>query len=1114
MKKIYPLLLLATLLLSSAADASAREARLIRYPNYNGGRVTFSYLGDVWVAGEDGSNVQRLTVHKARDVYPRFSPDGKWIAFSSDRNGNLDVYLIPSSGGTVKQLTSHSADDTVLNWTPDGSAVLFSSNRGEDFMPKLYTVSTNGGMPTSAGVDMGVQGSYSPDGRRLAYNQKAQSYWRKYYRGAMQSDVMVMDAASKKFTNLTEFEGLDSWPMWARDGFIYFVSDREGNGLTNIWRVSESGGKADRVTSFKEGDVRFPSISADGRTIVFEHNFGVSKLDLSSKRVTPLRFDIGAETQESLGEVRDFNSMVDDYALAPNSRRIVVSVHGEIFTAPVDEGDLRQITDSPFRDRNVEYSPDGKWIAFVSDRSGREEIYIVAVDGAGEPQKLTDLDALKFGYSWSPDSTQIAYTSSDDRLRVVTVASKQAKEITSSRYGNIGTPQWSPDGKWLAYSKPDVTRTTDIFLNSSAGGDEHKVTFDSFSETSPIFAPDGKKLFFARIESTSNSQAAGLPTVNLFSVALEKLERDPDDPEERAEAEAAQAAAAPAGGDMAAMMEAANARRAGGAQRTPPKPVNIDWAGLKRRTKQLTRMPFPVTGGNITPDGRTLVFVTSEPAGLFNVPVIYAVGEDGKRLTRITSGTPPGGGDAQGGGGFGGFGGISNLSVSRDSRTLFFQEGDYVYSVALPPAPPPGAPASASAAAAPSGAGAGAPRRRVNFTAKVRIDRPAEWAEMFDDAWRTMKYRFYDPKMHGMDWDAMRAKYRPLVEYVGDRQELLNVINEMIGELNASHTGAAPPPGGGREPGAVSTAHLGIELEPDASAGRYRVTHVYEDGPADKDWVKVKMGDYLMAIDGKPVKAGDEYWSLLNYRLNRKVAVTFNDKPTEAGAWRTRIEPTSMGNYSQLRYERWVKDRRAAVDKLSGGRVGYVHIQAMSPPSLRRFEKELREYHNKEALVIDQRWNGGGNIEQELLALLVQKQYQVWQPRGTEATTRPFAGFFGPKVVLQNWRSASNAEMFPAGFRALGLGKVIGTRTMGAVIGTGSYSLIDGSTVRTPGVGVYLYDKTQTNLENYGVQPDINVENTPEDNLAGRDRQLEAAVGELLKELGGPSRQMAGQQPK
>ena len=406
---------------------------------------------------------------------------------------------------------------------------------------------------------------------------------------------------------------------------------------------------------------------------------------------------------------------------------------------------------------------------------------------------------------------------------------------------------------------------------------------------------------------------------------------------------------------------------------------------------------------------------------------------------------------------------------------------------------------AAAAVAQAAGAAREGTRRRINFTAKVKIDRPAEWAEMFDDAWRTMKYRFYDSQMHGKDWDAMRAKYRPLVDYVGDRQELLNIINEMIGELNASHTGAAPPPQG--RVGGTATAHLGVELESDEKAGRYRVTHVYEDGPADKDWVKVAAGNYLIAINGKPVRAGDNYWDLLNNRLNRKIEVTFNDKPSEDGAWRSRVEPVNMGAYNQLRYERWVRARREAVDKLSNGRVGYVHIQAMNQPSLRRFEKELRVNRNKEALVIDQRWNGGGNIEQELLAILVQRAYQVWQPRGTESALRPFAGFFGPKVVLQNFRSGSNAEMFPAGFRALGLGKVIGTPTAGAVIGTGSYSLIDGSTVRTPGVGVYLADQKRTNMENYGVQPDILVENTPEDNLAGRDRQLEVAVQELLKDL-------------
>ena len=384
---------------------------------------------------------------------------------------------------------------------------------------------------------------------------------------------------------------------------------------------------------------------------------------------------------------------------------------------------------------------------------------------------------------------------------------------------------------------------------------------------------------------------------------------------------------------------------------------------------------------------------------------------------------------------------------------------------------------------------------------------------MFDDAWRTMKYRFYDPKMHGTDWDAARAKYKPLVEYVGDREELMNVINEMIGELNASHTGAAAAGNGTGRRGAageatpVQSGHLGIELVLDEAAGRYKVEHVFEDGPLDKDWIKIAKGNYVMAFNGKPLKAGDDYFELISRRLNKKIELTINDKPSMDGAWKLKVEPITMAAYANLVYEKWVKDRRAIVEKLSNGRVGYLHIKAMDQPSLARFRKDLGDNHTKEALVIDQRFNGGGNIEQELLAILVQKPYQFWQPRGTEATQRPFAGYFGPKVVLQNWRSASNAEMFPAGFRALGLGKVIGTPTMGAVIGTGSYSLIDGSTVRTPGVGVFLADQGRTNMENNPVKPDIFVENSPEDNLAGRDRQLEVGVQELLKQLpqqGGP----------
>jgi tricorn protease len=1089
-------------LVTVSGIAPAREAKLVRYPHYHSGRVAFSYLGDIWAAGDDGLDVRRLTVNKARDVYPRFSPDGQWIAFSSDREGNLDVFLMPAQGGAAKQLTTHSADDTVLGWSPDSRTVLFASNRGEDFMGKLYTVSINGGLPHNAGPDMGIYGSFSPDGRKLAINRMSQVYWRKYYRGAYQSDVTVMDLTYKTFTDLTEFPGMDTWPMWSQDGFIYFVSDREGQGLTNIWRVSETGGDAERMTSFQTGDVRWPAMSGDGKVIAFEHEFSLWKLDLPSKEASLIKLEIAAETEENLSEYRDFNSQLDDYDLEPTGRRIVFSTHGEIFTAPSEEGDLRQLTDGPARDQEPRYAPDGKSIAYISDRSGREELYVVAADGSDASKPITDLDTLKQSFAWSPDSKWIAFTTSDGKLYTHALANAETKELVATRYGSISRPVWSSDGKWVAYSKPDQTRTTDVYLIPATGGEERKVTFDAASDMNPHFSPDGRKLYFLRSEGVGGGGER--PTTQLYAVTLEREERDPNEPEARPESAARESEQ---GDDNAAPR-----RAAGPARSRPTKPIDIDWKGLKRRTRQITRMPFAVSSYAIAPDSRTIAFLTSEPASTRTVPVIYTIQEDGKRLTRVTTGTAAESDEGgRGRGGSAGRGGLSEFQFSRDGRSLFFKEGSSVYSVSIASAGGGGPAAGGGggggsgrfAAAGDSSAGSGgreSARRRINFAVRVKIDKPAEWAEMFDDAWRIMKYRFYDPKMHGHDWDAVRAKYQPLVAYVGDRQELINIINEMIGELNASHTGAVAGGTRGRE-GGVSTVHLGLELAADDAAGRYKVTHIYEDGPADKDWVKVSEGNYLIAIDGKPVKAGDDYWDLLNHHLNRKVDVTINDRPEADGSWTTRIEPVSMAGYSNLRYERWVKQRRELVDKLSDCRIGYVHIQAMDTRSLRKFEKELREFRHKDALVIDQRFNGGGNIEQELLAILVQRQYQVWQPRGSEPTARPFAGFFGPKVVLQNWRSASNAEMFPAGFRALGLGKVIGTPTMGAVIGTGNYTLIDGSTVRTPGVGVYLADPARTNMENGGVQPDIFVANSPEDRLAGRDRQLEAAVHELQKQL-------------
>src|SRR5262245_4617813 len=406
------------LLLAAAGLTSGAEARLVRYPHYHNGKVAFTYMGDIWTADENGSNLHRLTANRGRDMTPRFSPDGKWIAFSSDREGNLDVWIMPVVGGSAKQLTVHSSDDSVLGWSPDSRSVLFASSRGDDFLGTLYVVPIDGGAETKAGTDYGMYGSFSPDGSKLAVNRKGQSYWRKSYRGSYQTDVTVVDLKSKTFRDVTSFLGMDTWPMWSADGYIYFVSDRDDRAQSNIWRVPQDGGEATRITQFTSGDVRFPSISADGKTIVFERDFGLWKLDLATRKPNEIPLTINAETHDALTEYRTVNSEVDDYAAAPSGRNIVAAVRGELFLVPVgDDGELVQITKGAARDYNVEFSPDGKLIAFVSDKeSGREELYVVPADNASEPKRVTDIDALKDSYSWSPDSKYLAVGGSDGKL--------------------------------------------------------------------------------------------------------------------------------------------------------------------------------------------------------------------------------------------------------------------------------------------------------------------------------------------------------------------------------------------------------------------------------------------------------------------------------------------------------------------------------------------------------------------------------------------------------------------------------------------------------------------------------------------------------------------------
>jgi tricorn protease len=1103
---------LAACLLLAPFCAQA-EIKLLRHPSYSKGKIAFSYLGDIWTVNEDGSSPERLTDHKARDVYPRFSPDGQWIAFSSNRSGNYDVYVISAKGGKARQLTFHNADDDVITWTPDGQRIVFRSTRGDAVFPtvaSLYQIPVDGGIEQPLPTDWGSSASYSADGSKMAFTRHPGVWSRKHYRGSYAVDLWLMDVAAKKFTRLGDgdYKGNYMWPMYGRGGDIYFVADRLPNeknvvfagpevmkSVNNIWKVPEKGGKPVQVTRHTSGSLFFPSISADGRVIVYEENFGLWKLDVASGKSAEIRVNLASDDKENAVELRTFQNEAESFSLSPSAKRAAISTHGEIFTIATDRGELQRVTETSWRETDPQWSPNGRLIAFYSDRSGREELW-VADERGRNLKKVSDVDSEKGSLVWSPDSKWLAYTGSDHKLRRVEVETGKAEEVASSDVGGIMAPQFSPDGKWMSYAKDDKFLRPHVFVKALADGSEKMIGgSELFSSTGAKWTPDGKKLLLlAGVGSSSLASTQRMP-MQLYSVSLTRLDKNPlergIDSEEQAAAAAATERRGPVPGGP-------------GAGGGPPRvEVKIDWDGLDRRIRPVTRTSDSILMVAPSPDSRTYAFIAAgEQEGRFS-SALYTVGDDGQRITRVAQSMPQGDGE-EGPRGRGGFGGaISSPQWSRDGRSIYYLDGRSIFSVAVPGgggdsggAPPSAAGLmgrrSSGPPAAPASPG-GATPQRVNFSVKLEIDRAAERRQVFEECWRVMNYRFYDAKMHGVNWAAAKDNYASLLGNIGDSDELRAVIMQMIGELNASHTGVTGPSGISES---VQTRYPGFDLQADPS-GLFRVGHIYKKGPADHDYVKLSRGDYLLAVNGRDLKTTDNYWKIFNILPGRKFEFLVNSRPQKEGAWTVSLEPLPSASFNNLQYERWVDSRKAMVDRISNNEIGYLHIRAMDQPSLRKFERDLMENQGKKALIIDQRFNGGGGIDQELLAILNQRKYQVTRRRDSVDQQRPNRAYFGPMVVMQNERSASDAEMFPDGFRSLGLGKIVGVPTYGAVIGTGAYRLLDGGSIRTPSFGVW--NAKGANMENYGVPPDVYVDNLPSDFLAGRDAQIEKAI-EVLKE--------------
>jgi tricorn protease len=1028
----------------------------MQYPAIsNDGRVAFTYHGDIWITDPGRGNAKRLTVHVAHDTHARFSPDGRWVAFTSNRAGSDDAWIIPVEGGEPRRLTLFSGGDRVVNWTPEGEAVIVSTSRGtHPFLSPLHRVPLDGSIPTPYPIDAGRAGMVSPDGSLLAYNRTSTPpTTRKGYRGNSNADIWVADLrAGADIRQLTDTDvrefrshAHDGYPMWGADGMIYFTSERDGT--FNLWRIPPEGGAPAQVTSYGAGGVFTPSISPDGQRIVYSHDFDLWTLDVPEGQ--PRRLSVTAVSDPKHNQITYLEAQddADGFAPAPDGKSVAVDFHGEIFLVPSQEelGEKTRVTRSAWRDRGTAFSPDGTKLVYISDESLEDEVWVYDLASA-QRRRLTTHESRKSTLLWSPDSKQLAI-GAGKHLLLVDVESGDQRELGFNEAGGYNLSSWSADGNWLVYGRSDESQNSEVYLFHPGSGREINVTHSLDRERGGWLTPDGKQLVF-----TSNRDGG---TNHLFAVSLARLTEDPDDPLVRARESASD------GSSGARRGRTEEGTEEQGTPPTPPLDIQVDEGEIDLRARQLTSGENGVGTVFLSKDGQTIYFTGQDDEG----PGLFTIGIDGRNRSSVTAGS------------------FGSLQPTPDRRWAFYSQrgqsgGIFRMSLDNPQR-----------------------RQQVEFNFTVEVDHVAEWRQIFEESWRTMKYRFYDENMHGKDWAGLREQYLPYLEYVGSNEEVYELAFRMIGELNASHTGVRGPPSV-PAPEGPSTRYLGLELKPDGE--RYRVTHVHRFGPADKEWIDVEPGDYVLALNGVDLKTPENYWKRLTGMLNEYVSVRIADSPDGRNARDVRIQTASSIN----KYEEWVADNRDYVEEQTGGELAYVHIRSMNQSSLRRFEQEVNRYWDRKGIVIDIRYNGGGNIDEQLIDIIERRPYNHVNPRSGARTwgRRPRQAIAGPKVMMINYRSFSDAEATPMAFKTLGLGRLVGNPTGGGVIWTGSSRLINGASIRTPFSLAVTWDPTKPNnyginLENYGVEPDVWVENTPEDEMAGRDPELDAAIAEVQRML-------------
>ncbi len=1056
-KSILSLCLLAVL---PAFSRASEEARLLRFPATNGQEIVFSYAGDLYKVPLAGGDARRLTSHLGYEMFPRFSPDGKTIAFTGQYDGNTEVYTMAAEGGEPLRVTytaTNRRDDLgdrmgpnniVLTWTPDGSRIVYRNRIGDGFSGKMYTVGKEGGLSEAIPLPEGSFCSYSPDGKKLAYNRVMREFrtW-KYYKGGMADDIWVYDPARKTVENITGNEAQDIFPMWIGD-VIFFLSDRDRT--MNLFAYDTKTGKTEKVTHFTEYDIKFPS--AHGTTIVFENGGSIYKMDAAARQPEKVSITLSSDNIYARSALKNGAGYLTAASLSPDGERLAVTARGEVFDVPAAKGVTKNITRSPgVHDRRAAWSPDGRQIAYISDATGETELYLQEA-GGGEPVQLTKgNDTYIRSFAWSPDSRKIVYTDRKNRLNLLDVPSRRRETLMQTPAGEAYDVGFSPDSKWLTYTRTADNQMDIVYVYDIEGKKEYAVTDKWYSSGSPAFSTDGKYLIFASARDfnpTYGNLEWNHVYNNMYGIYLALLAKDTPSPFLEKDAQVKPAASVSKAETDTGKTPSASAAPS----------VRFDAEGISDR---IVRLPLPGGYyGNFYSDGKKVYYGTRGGTKLYDL-------ENQKEETVADNAT---------------------MQVASGGRKALFRQGNQVYVTDLPQ-------------------GKTSLETPVDLShMKIQVDYPAEWAQIFDEAWRAYRDGFYVDNMHGVDWNAMKKKYAVLLPYVKNRLDLNYVIGEMIGELCSGH--AYVNPGELDRPERIPTGLLGAEISRDKS-GFFRIEKILPGAtwnkklrsPLTEPGIQASAGQFIVAVDGVPTNSVKDLYALLVGKADVPTELSLNNRPDLTGARKIVIRPLEE-EYSLYHYN-WIQENMKKVEEATGGRVGYIYIPDMGPEGLNEFSRYFYPQLDKEGLIIDDRANGGGNVSPMILERLAREPYRLTMRRGSSRIgTVPDAVQVGPKVCLINKYSASDGDLFPWGFRALGLGKLIGTRTWGGVVGiSSSLPYMDGTDIRVPFFTSYDPKTGRWIIENHGVDPDIAIDNDPVKEWNGEDQQLNRAIEEVMNEL-------------